>query len=121
MSEHRTIFSMLHCYNLFMFSEKIKLCRHTGLDRAFDIMAETFKIIKIHQMQLKKAEPKKKIEMDCNEILRQAVIVSLYIFMYYVLFFHISRIDGMQEGSETLSRRPWSLGNPQLEKLPGLL
>ena len=57
-------------------AEKIKLCRHTGVDRAFDIMVETFKYIKIHQMQLKKANPKKVIELDCNKILRQAVIVS---------------------------------------------
>lgn len=56
------------------FIEKIKLCRHTGVDRAFDIMVNTFKYIKIHQMQLKKANPKQKIELDCNEILKQAVI-----------------------------------------------
>ena len=61
------------------FSEKVKLCRHTGLDRAFDIMVETFKIIKIHQMQLQKSDPTKNIELDCNEILRVAVAVSSYL------------------------------------------
>ena len=60
----------------FCFSEKIKLCKFTGVDRAFDIMVETMKLIKIHQMYLKKANPDKEIELDSNEILRKAVIVS---------------------------------------------
>ena len=34
------------------------------------------KLIKIHQMYLKKANPDKEIELDSNEILRKAVIVS---------------------------------------------
>ncbi|KAL5262599.1 hypothetical protein ACHWQZ_G008113 [Mnemiopsis leidyi] len=56
------------------FIEKIKLCKFTGVDRAFDIMVETMKLIKLHQMQLKKANPDKEIELDSNTILRKAVM-----------------------------------------------
>ena len=68
-------FSLQPIFNL-LFSEKIKLCKFTGVDRAFDIMVETMKLIKLHQMQLKKANPDKEIELDSNTILRKAVMVS---------------------------------------------
>ena len=55
------------------FIERLKLCRHTGLDRAIDIMAQAFQLMKLSQMQHAKENPDAKVELDCRRILDIAV------------------------------------------------
>lgn len=61
---------------IFLISEKIRWKKQSGLDRAFDILAETFQLIKLSQIALQRVKPNEKIELDCNIILDEAVAVS---------------------------------------------